>query len=261
MSSCSCCCRSCVDYADKRDGMPIGINSAFRWAMKWYAWLLKKWQAKVVVVLVTLGMAGAFAYGASQIKQDFQFRWFVPDDNPLQEVFDIQDTYFGNVGAPTTVVVNNADHSDAATQLRLMGLAAHVDSCAGCAKQWTAVNSTVAFYEPFFTTMQTCDDSGLLYGVPCATLGYATPYLATDKATVATSTYHANLHNFVTNGAGSMYASLVLWNDDNNPALGLRVSRLRVDTVALTEAVDQIQVLCVGGWVVGCKRDGCVRKW
>ena len=44
------------------------------------------------------------AWAASNLKQDFQFRWFVNDDAALQEAFDIQDAYFQSNGLPVNIV-------------------------------------------------------------------------------------------------------------------------------------------------------------
>ena len=59
---------------------------------------------KGLVIVVFVAYAGFSGWAASNLKQDFQFRWFVNDDANLQLAFDVQDDYFKATGLPVNVV-------------------------------------------------------------------------------------------------------------------------------------------------------------
>ena len=86
LSSGCCCFRCCYGKFDCL--RPLGLKA---FMVKYYIPLLRKPAFKAVVILGFLGYAGFSGWAASNLKQDFQFRWFVNDDAMLQSTFDIQD--------------------------------------------------------------------------------------------------------------------------------------------------------------------------
>ena len=70
---------------------------------------------KVFVIVAFAAFTGVSAFFAAQLKQDFQFRWFVNDDAPLQQAFDVQDEYFASSGLPVYVVTPSSTAFDYAS--------------------------------------------------------------------------------------------------------------------------------------------------
>lgn len=71
-------------------------------------WITQKY-ARIGIIALTLTLVGLSAAGASQLRQEFSFRSFIPADSVLQEYFDYQDWYFGNLGSPLYVVTVGED--------------------------------------------------------------------------------------------------------------------------------------------------------
>jgi predicted RND superfamily exporter protein len=66
-----------------------------------------KLPVKIVVVVAFLALLAVNIYGASQIKLDFDYEWFVDKDHELQDTFEIRDDYFEeDIGRVTVYTVD-----------------------------------------------------------------------------------------------------------------------------------------------------------
>ena len=58
--------------------------------------LLRPRAAKAVVLLGTCVLASLSFYGASQLRSDFSYEWFIRSDSAVKEVFAVRDEWFGD---------------------------------------------------------------------------------------------------------------------------------------------------------------------
>merc|ERR1719387_1087777 len=80
---------------------------------------------KATVLVSFSVLTAVMAWSASNLKQDFQFRWFVGSDAALQDTFDIQDEYFPTTGLPVNTVTPPSadfDYTTIASQQKLVAL-------------------------------------------------------------------------------------------------------------------------------------------
>ena len=100
-----------------------------RLIVNYYIPLLRKMWFKVTVLVSFTVLTAVMAWSASNLKQDFQFRWFVNDDAKLQETFDVQDTYFASTGLPVNIVTPSStdfDYTTIANQKKIVALGAAI---------------------------------------------------------------------------------------------------------------------------------------
>lgn len=125
-TGCCCCCyNSCDAIVAPAEGR---LRSLIR---RFYAPLLVKPWFKALALAVLLGYAGFSGWAASNLRQDFQFRWFVNDDATLQQVFDVQDQYFGDRGVGFSVVLppsTTFDYTSVAGQQAMLALETSVEA-------------------------------------------------------------------------------------------------------------------------------------
>jgi hypothetical protein len=141
-TSCFCCAKnSCGRVAGPSEGrLRRALNN-------YYAPALTKKPVKVLVIAAAVVWAGVSAWCASNLQQDFQFRWFVNDDAELQKVFDVQDNYYGQAGLSVNVVTPGSaafDYSTIDSQMKMNGLAAAVE-----ANVWIEPGSVTAWQPRF----------------------------------------------------------------------------------------------------------------
>lgn len=124
-SGCCCCC-CCYGHFGSVYGAP-GLKT---FMVKYYIPLLRMNACKAVVLLVFTVFTGVSAFYAAQLKQDFKFRWFVNDDAPLQQAFDVQDEYFSSTGLPVYIVTPSSadfDYAAISGQQKLIAMSAAVE--------------------------------------------------------------------------------------------------------------------------------------
>ena len=163
-----CCCFCCATQAES---CPVK-DGAFlkRVIVNFYIPLLRKPACKALVLIIFTVLAGVSGYCASQLKQDFQFRWFVSSDAALQDSFDVQDAYFANSGLPVnTVTPPSADFDYAAisSQKKLVALGEAINS-----NSWIEVDSINTWYPAFREWVHACGQveeytAGPLSGTSC----------------------------------------------------------------------------------------------
>jgi len=169
-----CCCACTYGCFDKCttcfDGPDGGLKKFIK---KFYIPLLRMKPVKAIVIIVFAAWTGVSAYYASQLKQDFQFRWFVNDDAALQQAFDIQDAYFSSTGLPVNVVTPPSfgddafDYASLEGQAKLKALGDAVD-----ANTWIEKDSLSFWYPLFLEWIHECGmvetfDAGPLAGTSC----------------------------------------------------------------------------------------------
>jgi predicted RND superfamily exporter protein len=171
--------------------MVVGLKA---WMVNYYIPLMRNKFCKGTVILAFTAFTGLSAAYASQLKQDFQFRWFVNDDAPLQQAFDVQDDYFALSGLPVYVVTPSSsdfEYHTIAGQQKLLSMSAAIDG-----NRWIEADSVSDWYPMFREWVHACGttetfDAGPLSGTSCVrkdcsyTYGgvtrYIYPYCTSEK--------------------------------------------------------------------------------
>ena len=117
---------------------------------------------KIALLALFVGWGAYSASCAFRLEQDFQFRWFVNDDAPLQRVFDVQDEYFNGTGMPVFAVTppsiddddTGFDYASIAGQQRLLALRQELE-----ANPWILPSSTASWYEMFREAVWKCSQT------------------------------------------------------------------------------------------------------
>ena len=169
----------------------VGLKA---WMVNYYIPLMRNKFCKGTVILAFTAFTGLSAAYASQLKQDFQFRWFVNDDAPLQQAFDVQDDYFALSGLPVYVVTPSSsdfEYHTIAGQQKLLSMSAAIDG-----NRWIEADSVSDWYPMFREWVHACGttetfDAGPLSGTSCVrkdcsyTYGgvtrYIYPYCTSEK--------------------------------------------------------------------------------
>jgi len=176
---CPCCCPKPVEHANGccccccchgKFGGVASMPGLKDFMTTYYIPLLRTKPCKVVVLVVFAALTGVCAFYASQLKQDFKFRWFVNDDATLQEAFDVQDEYFATSGLPVYVVTPSSadfEYASIAGQQKLLAMSAAVQ-----ASQWIEADSVSDWYPMFREWLHECGvaetfDEGPLAGTTC----------------------------------------------------------------------------------------------
>jgi hypothetical protein len=124
-TSCFCCAKnSCGRVAGPQEGR---LRRALS---KYYAPALSKKWVKVAVIVVAAAWAGFSGWCASNLEQDFQYRWFVNDDAELQKTFEVQDDYYGQSTPPINIVTPGSaafDYASIDGQMKMAALGAAVE--------------------------------------------------------------------------------------------------------------------------------------
>lgn len=148
-TSCFCCAKnSCGLVAGPPEGR---LRRALS---NWYAPALSKKPVKVAVIVVAVAWAGISGWCASNLQQDFQFRWFVNDDAELQKVFDVQDNYYGQNSPPVNIITPGSaafDYSTIDAQMKMNALGAAVE-----ANVWIEAGSVTAWQSRFHEWVWQC---------------------------------------------------------------------------------------------------------
>uniref|UniRef100_A0A7S2IXU5 SSD domain-containing protein n=1 Tax=Haptolina brevifila TaxID=156173 RepID=A0A7S2IXU5_9EUKA len=147
-----CCCKCTWDCCS-----PSVITYGLRpFLVRYYIPCLRSKWTKALVLIGFAALTAFSAYGASQLKQDFQFRWFVNDDAPLQQVFDMQDEYFSETGLPVYVITppsTEVDYTTTSSQQELLNVGTNAQ-----ANQYIERNSLSAWYPLFREWIGSCGD-------------------------------------------------------------------------------------------------------
>ncbi|XP_078695306.1 patched domain-containing protein 3-like [Branchiostoma floridae x Branchiostoma belcheri] len=92
----SCCC-----FKHNKDYEPFACSrkSLVHWIFeKCYSPVLLKIPVKVLVLLITFGLAGWMAYGTYNLKQDFNFVWYLPAESYVFRYTTLYEQYFPEEG-------------------------------------------------------------------------------------------------------------------------------------------------------------------
>lgn len=236
-----CCCCPCTHAAT---GTPKEGAFLKRLIVNYYIPLLRKPVVKAVVLVFFAALTAVMAWSASNLKQDFQFRWFVGSDAALQKAFDVQDAYFASTGLPVSIVTPSSeawDYTTVANQQKLVALGAAIEGVS-----WIEAGSLNAWYP---TLRKWVHENA----VPAAA---ANKYLVTaDGMTRATDStpitesflppteFYAYLDQFLTNSTlgATLFRSELVWVSEADVAQGLTASRMRAAYKATDAADEQVK--------------------
>jgi len=137
----ACCC---FPSCGRIFAAPAG--GRLRWFItKFYVPALQPAAVRAIVIAVFFGLFGFMAYAASNLEQDFDYRWFVPSGAKLHETFELKDEWYGSYsGPPVWVVTPDSevfDYSLIPEQGRLDNLAQIVQE-----NEWILPSSVTAWY-------------------------------------------------------------------------------------------------------------------
>ena len=151
-----CCCFPSCGCAPSHEGR---LRAFIR---RRYVPCLRLKAVKIALLALFVGWGAYSASCAFRLEQDFQFRWFVNDDAPLQRVFDVQDEYFNGTGMPVFAVTppsiddddTGFDYASIAGQQRLLALRQELE-----ANPWILPSSTASWYEMFREAVWKCSQT------------------------------------------------------------------------------------------------------
>jgi len=148
-----CCCFGRLLFA--KDGETMQEEGMLKRCIRnYYVPLFASNVFRVLVLVIFIGWFGLSCYFATFLKQDFSFRWFVPSDSPLNEVFDVQDKYYNDTGLPisiTTGTANGTQYEKKETQLAFLSLDKKMK-----ASKWLKEDSTDSWYVGFTEWVEEC---------------------------------------------------------------------------------------------------------
>lgn len=146
--------------------------------------------SKIFVIVIALGVLCFSCYSASQLEQDFNINWFIPDSSYLQEYFDWKDEYF-NEGTPLFIYTKDFDYrTNSQLLIQSNSLLTSSSYLTGYAYDW---------HKPFTQYVNTS-----YYGIN----------ITNDDE------YYTELYTWLSS-SGSQYSGLVEWEDDSNPLSGI----------------------------------------
>ncbi|EKX41307.1 hypothetical protein GUITHDRAFT_164388 [Guillardia theta CCMP2712] len=178
-SSCTCCyveeeemSKSCCnDRCCMREGGYLRYFIA-----EYYAPLLTNLYFKIGTILVFMGLLAVGAYGLTQLGEDFSLSYFVPSDNPLQEVFKIRDEEFRTGGIKVDVLMDHRKQPaayglhTAKTKEEVKKIESSVDTFA-----WTVKNTMSNPLTNFSSFVYDFQLNPSLFYVPSAAANLSTP--------------------------------------------------------------------------------------
>lgn len=117
-SCCCCCCCGDTGKVSNPPGNCCGPNSAEEgcggslrvWFETTFFPALMTKPAQVGVTSVVVGLLVMGSVGVSNIKMDFDLKWFLPDDSPAVEYIEVNRDYFDVGQQVTYVIMENTDY-------------------------------------------------------------------------------------------------------------------------------------------------------
>lgn len=126
------------------------------WLKKYYIPTLRSKKTKVGILFGFITLTAVMTYGASQLKQNFDRKWFVNDDAKLQDAWEVQDKYF-LTGTPVYFVTppsSEVDYHTVRGQEKLTSLGAAVDG-----NQWVETGSYSSWYAAYRNWVRACGET------------------------------------------------------------------------------------------------------
>ncbi|XP_071952393.1 patched domain-containing protein 3-like [Antedon mediterranea] len=105
-NACCCCFRASDDYEPSQCSRENRLQRFFE---DIYAPVLITTSAKVVVLLITATFLGFGIWGLLELKQYFDFRWFLPPDSYTIDFIDVSEKYYPRSGLPSSIYLNEID--------------------------------------------------------------------------------------------------------------------------------------------------------
>ncbi|XP_013382604.1 protein patched homolog 1 [Lingula anatina] len=102
-----CCCYPHRNYKPNQCSQK-GLMAAF--FKKYYASFLLKLPVKIIVLVATLGLLGVNVYGLINLKQDFDFNWFIPSDSYASKYTKNMEKFFPSDGASASIYFGEIDY-------------------------------------------------------------------------------------------------------------------------------------------------------
>eukprot|EP00297_Palpitomonas_bilix_P001640 CAMPEP_0113876152 /NCGR_PEP_ID=MMETSP0780_2-20120614/5331_1 /TAXON_ID=652834 /ORGANISM="Palpitomonas bilix" /LENGTH=1021 /DNA_ID=CAMNT_0000862205 /DNA_START=52 /DNA_END=3117 /DNA_ORIENTATION=+ /assembly_acc=CAM_ASM_000599 len=94
---------------------------------KYYSRFLSRKWVKIMTLILFPALFGVCIWGATNLKQDFSFRFFVPGDSYLLDVFDVGDIYFAEQGQPLNIVTEGDSWTLSEVQAAYIGYSSTID--------------------------------------------------------------------------------------------------------------------------------------
>ena len=101
----------CIKHKDWTPNSVSQLNLGQKF-FTWYGSLLTHWAAKVLVVLLTLGLAAVGILGLTRLRQEFNPVWFIPPQSYLAKWFAANEYYFPREGETVKINIAQVDFSE-----------------------------------------------------------------------------------------------------------------------------------------------------
>ena len=117
----------------------------------WYGGLLTHWAAKVLVLLVTIGLASVGLWGLTRLRQEFNPVWFIPPQSYLAKWFAANEFYFPKEGETVKINIAQVDFNEELPKIESLvarleqeaDILSNVDSWYTKFKEYTEKNNLV----------------------------------------------------------------------------------------------------------------------
>lgn len=147
-------------------------------------------QIVTVTLFLALGIVGVI--GIFNIQQDFKLEWFLPDDSYVVTFIQDNDQHFAS-GPPFTIYTTKMDYFAQQSSMidlhSFLNSSSYIDQVLGIT-DWH--HSYLVWAEGNEFTSQSFVNGQF----------------------ISEATYYSELYSWVSSGAGSMYGSSIIWNDD-----------------------------------------------
>jgi len=211
-----CCCPCTFGCCGPAPTEPYGLRPFMK---KYYIPMLRSPIVKGVVLVGFTAFFGVSAYGAAQLKQDFEYEWFVNDDAQIQETWRLQNEYFTATGGVPVYLItpssSSVSYTSAAGQGTMLTLAADVQA-----------NSYI--------------EAGSVYGWYSEFRGWVNETYALDTAGfVPSASFFTYLEQFLAAPTGRRFERDLLWVSDV-PTDGVSATRFHGRYRDLPDAQTQV---------------------
>ena len=153
---------------------------------------------KVIIILASMVIGGFSIYGATKLRSDFNYEWFIDTNSPVNDVFEIRDEWFGNRrGNLVSIYTREGDYATQWRELDALSDALHKE-------YWIDASNVDSWFDAYKDWLSSA--------------------LATDTCSVKTALegphvnerFYSCLRSFLANPeSGARYARNIQWSNDS----------------------------------------------
>ncbi|XP_066915990.1 patched domain-containing protein 3-like isoform X1 [Clytia hemisphaerica] len=154
--ACCCCASLPTDWQPLECSKRMYLQEFMRGT---YSKAILSTPGRIVLMLVWAGLLAGGAYGLSQLKQDFDPEWFLPEDSNARIYSSVDDKYFSNDGIQAYAYIEDVDYF--ADQDKLVSMYNTLEN-----NQYTVKGETQSWYQTYIAWMAANHAADLTNGKP-----------------------------------------------------------------------------------------------